>query len=94
MGFGGSSGGSGSVSGSSDVALSAPATDQVLTYDGTTSKWKNKAAASGVPANGVLYSTNPDVRPTADTTKVVLFICSTQPTAMVNNDVWLSELGV
>jgi hypothetical protein len=91
MGFGGS-GGSSSVSGSSDVVLNAPATDQVLTYDASTSKWKNKVTS--VPANGVLYSTNPGVRPTADTTKVVLFICSTQPTAMVGNDVWLSELGV
>lgn len=91
MGFGGSGGGSGSVSGSSDVALSSPVTDQVLTYDGTTSKWKNKVAS--IPPNGVLYSTDPSTRPIADTTKVVIFICATQPTAMVNNDVWLAGLG-
>lgn len=92
MSFGGSSGGSSSVSGSTDVALNAPATDQVLTYDSSVSKWKNKAVPA--PVNGVLYSTNPSARPTTDATKVVLFICSTQPTAMIGNDVWLSELGV
>ncbi|MDB5181082.1 MAG: hypothetical protein JWO54_845 [Candidatus Saccharibacteria bacterium] len=36
MGFGGSGGGSGSISGSSDVALSSPANSQVLTFDSTT----------------------------------------------------------
>jgi hypothetical protein len=92
MGFGGGSGGSGSISAGSDVALSSPATDQVLTYDAAVSKWKNKVAA--IPPNGVLYSTDPSTRPIADTTKVVIFICSTQPTAMVNNDVWLAGLGV
>ncbi len=42
MGFGGSSGGSGSLSGSSDVALSSLANSQVLTYDTAVSKWKNQ----------------------------------------------------
>ena len=90
MGFGGS-GGSSSISGSTDVALSGLATDQVLTYDSSTSKWKNKVAQ--IPPNGVLYSTDPSTRPIADTTKVVIFICATQPTAMVNNDVWLAGLS-
>ena len=93
MSFGGS-GGSGSISGSSDVVLNSPATDQVLSFDSSTGKWKNKTLTSIVPTNGVLYSTSPSSRPTADATKVVIFICSTQPTAMIGNDVWLSELGV
>ena len=90
MSFGGS-GGSSSISGSSDVVLSSPATDQVLTYNSSTGKWNNKTY---IPANGVLYSTNPSSRPTTDTTKVVIFICSTQPTAMLGSDVWLAGLGV
>ena len=93
MSFGGSSG-SGSISGSSDVVLSGPTNNQVLTYDSSTSKWKNKTLTSVVPTNGVLYSTSPSSRPTTDATIVVIFICSTQPTAMIGNDVWLSELGV
>ena len=93
MSFGGS-GGSGSISGSSDVVLSSPATDQVLSFDSSTGKWKNKTLTAIVPPNGVLYSTSPSARPTTDATKVVIFICSTQPTAMIGNDVWLSELGV
>ena len=48
MSFGGGGSGSGSISGSTDVALSNPADGQVLTYDGTLGKWKN-AAGSGVP---------------------------------------------
>lgn len=47
MGFGGSGGGSASLSGSTDVALNTPANNQVLTYDSSTSKWKNAASAGG-----------------------------------------------
>ena len=47
MGFGGSSGGSGSLSGSSDVALSNPVNQEVLAYDAASSKWKNAAGAAG-----------------------------------------------
>ena len=43
MSFGGSSGGSGSISSASDVALSNPATGNALQYDSTTLKWKNAA---------------------------------------------------
>jgi hypothetical protein len=50
MGFGGS-GGSGSVAGSSDVALNSPANQEVLTYDSAVSKWKN---ASGVTPDGTI----------------------------------------
>ncbi len=43
MGFGGSGGGGGSISSSSDVSLSNPSDDQVLSYDTSISKWKNKS---------------------------------------------------
>lgn len=47
MGYGGASGGSGSIASSSDVALNGPTDSQVLAYDGTTSKWKNQTIATG-----------------------------------------------
>ena len=101
MGFGGSGGGSnGNIAGSSDVALNNVANDQVLAYNSTVSKWQNKTPAGGstaitnVTGNAVMYSTDPAVRGTADTTKVVIFITPTQPTAMLNNDIWLSQLSV
>lgn len=40
-------GGSGGISGASDVALSNVANDHVLTFDGVSSKWSNKAFTSG-----------------------------------------------
>lgn len=64
MGFGGGSGGGSSVAGSSDVALSSPTNNDVLTYDSTSSKWKNAIGGSGggavtvanLPAGSVLYA--------------------------------------
>lgn len=47
MGFGGSGSGGGSIAGSTDVALNNPADTQVLTYDVSTSKWKNAQAQAG-----------------------------------------------
>ncbi len=47
MGFGGSGGGSGSIASSSDVALNVPTNNDVLTYDSSTSKWKNAVSAGG-----------------------------------------------
>lgn len=44
MGFGGSGGGSGSISGSSDVSLNNPADDHILAYNTGAGKWQNKAA--------------------------------------------------
>ena len=52
MSFGGGGGGSSSIAGSTDVFLSAPANNQVLTYDSGTLKWKN-AAGGSVPSGGV-----------------------------------------
>lgn len=45
MSFGGG-GGSSSISGSTDVALSNPSTGQVLGYNGTIGKWQNVATVS------------------------------------------------
>lgn len=54
MGFGGSGAGSQSISSSTDVALSNPLNNQVLSFDGTSSKWKNATpTASGV--NSPIY---------------------------------------
>lgn len=57
MTFGGSGGGSSSIAGSSDVALSNPANNEVLAYDSGVQKWKNAASAGaggGVPSTYAL----------------------------------------
>lgn len=54
MSFGGSGGGGGSIATSGDVSLNNPANNQVLTYDGTSAKWKN-AATSGSTTPGLIY---------------------------------------
>jgi hypothetical protein len=41
MGFGSGGGGSGGIAGSNDVALNNPVNTEVLSYDSSTSKWKN-----------------------------------------------------
>ena len=78
MGFGG--GGSGSVAGSSDVALNSPVNQDVLTYDSSVSKWKNAVATGGVTSvagkTGVVTLVKGDVGlgnvdNTADTAKPV-----------------------
>lgn len=58
MSFGGSGGGSSSISTSSDVQLSSPVAKQVLTYDSTSAKWKNIG-----PAVVVLAAADPDPDP-------------------------------
>ncbi len=48
MGFGpGGGGGSSSIGGSTDVALSNPANNEVLTYDAGVGKWKNAVISGG-----------------------------------------------
>ena len=47
MGFGGSGGGSTTIAGASDAALNNPASNDVLTYDAVTSKWKNAIPTGG-----------------------------------------------
>jgi hypothetical protein len=48
MSFGGSGGGGGSISGSSDVALSAPSNGQVLTYNSGLTLWQNQTVTGSV----------------------------------------------
>lgn len=71
MAFGGSGGGSSSISGSSDVLLNSPVDTQVLTYDGPASKWKNATAAIGSSPS---YANLP-----AGTTLTVLKMAGTWP---------------
>lgn len=81
----------------------SPASGQVLGWNGAAMAWSTPASGSGsssspvaindVTGNVVVYSTDPANRGTTDTTKVVIFITSTQPTAMQNNDIWLSSLN-
>jgi hypothetical protein len=52
MGFSGGSGSS-SIGSSTDVALSNPSNNQVLTYDGTQAKWKNATPTGGVDTTAV-----------------------------------------
>lgn len=42
MGFGGTGGSNGAIATSSDVSLSNPQTNHVLSYDGSTAKWENQ----------------------------------------------------
>lgn len=71
MSFGGNGGGgSNSIATGSDVLLSNPVSDQVLTYDGTSAKWTNKV----VPASTPSYANLP-----AGTTITVIKSGSTWP---------------
>jgi hypothetical protein len=46
MGFGSGGSGGGSIASSNDVALNNPTSTEVLSYDATTSKWKNAATVT------------------------------------------------
>ena len=43
----GGGGGSGTLAGDTDVSITSPANNDVLTYESSTSKWKNKPASGG-----------------------------------------------
>lgn len=47
MGFNSGGGGSSAISGATDVALSNPLNGQVLSYDSTSTKWRNTVGGSG-----------------------------------------------
>lgn len=62
-----SGGGSGAISGATDVALSSVSNDQVLTYNTSTSKWTNKtmtAAGGNLTAAdvGAVATTSPNMQ--------------------------------
>lgn len=85
MGFGGSSGGgSSTVSGLNDVALSNPANSEILTFDTTSQKWKNAGLSAGTSEVLVwryvsgAYPTLPTTKPTG--IKYLLALGPVQPT--------------
>lgn len=59
-------GGSASLSGATDIVFNSPATDQVLTYDATLVKWKNKAPTAGGAVSSVNTKTGTVVLTKAD----------------------------
>lgn len=61
MSFGGGSGGSGSIAGSSDVSLNSPTDNQVLAYNGTTGKWQNQTASGTGSSDAADITYVPDV---------------------------------
>ncbi len=50
MGFNNNGGGGGALSGLNDIALDNPSSNNVLSYDGSTNKWKNTVAPTGATA--------------------------------------------
>lgn len=79
MGFG-SGGGSSSIASSSDVSFSSVADTHLLTYDGTTAKWKNKAVALVTLPRVVALSYAGTLTPNADTSDIVTITLSGNPT--------------
>lgn len=59
----GGGGGSGTLAGDTDVAISSPSAGQVLTYDTGTSKWKNAASLGGP----FVVASAPDAPPASPT---------------------------
>lgn len=100
--------GGGGISGATDVALSAPVNDHVLSYNGATSKWVNKSVSAGtgsvsiasLPAGVTLTvrhtGSSWPPRPTSRADIVVQWIGGTsQPVAAVSGtDIWVSGSGV
>lgn len=58
MGFGSGGGSTSSIAGSTDATLNNPTNNEVLTYDGTTSMWKN--AEGGVGARILVFDSRDD----------------------------------
>lgn len=87
MGFGGSGGsGGGAISSATDVALSNPANNEVLQYNGTTGKWSNGTAAGGASNIRIIkyaagaYPALPGTKPTG--VDLFIFKGPVQPTGM------------
>ena len=89
MSFGG--GGNGQIATASDVALSNPATGQMLGYNATLSKWQNQTAAAPASTkavcvyNGSAYPTRPSGYGSVE------FIGPVDPGASAQaNDTWVN----
>lgn len=89
----GGGGGSSSIAGSTDVALSNVQNSQVLAYDNGAAKWQNQAAA--MQASSMMIVTAPaTVRPTDRTDIGVLWVAhATQPVNALPGDLWMPDLG-
>lgn len=101
MAFGGSGGGSGTVSGSSDVLLSVPATNDALLYSQPIQKWVNAPAVTPAQLTAVGDTKAPiattmvvvnhgsaanTIRPAG--APAVYWIGSVAPTNMTNADIY------
>lgn len=97
-----SPGGGGGISAASDVALSNPSNNQVLTYNGSTGKWANATPSGGsptlatMPAGSMLVApldgtvnTNANMaRPSARTDIFFRWRSTVQPNNMISGDEW------
>ena len=96
----GGGGGSSSIAGSTDVALSSVQNDQVLAYDNTSSKWQNKAGGgaptlANLPAGSTLTVASPaTARPTARTDISVIWVgYAAAPANAIQGDLWLEPIA-
>lgn len=64
MSFGGGGGGGGSIQTATDVFLSSPSNNQVLSYNGSTFKWNNAT----IPASGAGLTAAKDTAPSGNVT--------------------------
>lgn len=108
MGFGGGGGGGTSIAGATDTTLNNPISNEVLTYDGTMSMWKNAVQEGGAPTLAdlpagstlsVIYNAGWPDRPTARTDIIVQWIDFTAAApvpigALADHDIVLIPDGV
>ena len=93
MGFGSGGGGGASISGATDTALNNPNSNEVLTYDGGMSMWKNDPLNNRqliIRYTGTTWPSRPASAPFG-----VLFLSTNDPTApapadanLQTGDVW------
>lgn len=65
-------GGGGGISNASDVVLSNPTTDQALSYDGATQKWKNAAVTKAQVGLANVDNTSDANKPVSSATQTAL----------------------
>jgi len=77
---GGGGGGSSTLAGDTDVAIASPATNEVLTYNGVSSKWENKPAPSA-PVTSVAGKTGAVTLAEGDITNLTSDLAAKAPLA-------------
>ena len=91
MSFGGGSGGGGSISGATDVALSNPSNGQVLSYNNTLGKWQNAATVAQNTVKAVCVYTGSAYPTRPSGYGSVEFIGPVDPGAAAQtNDTWVN----